>query len=341
MIDVIEILSLNYSALCSFVKTIGEPPFRASQIFSWLHKNGATSFSEMTDLSKSLRETLEQACLITKLTVKQKQAAKDGTVKYLLSLGDGNCIETVMLRYRHGLSVCISSQVGCAMGCGFCASTEGGLVRNLTAAEMLAQVYTVAAEASEHINSVVIMGIGEPLDNFEAVMLFYDIITDKRGYDLSARAVTVSTCGIVPKIYAMADKRLQLTLSVSLHAATDEKRAAVMPVNRQYPLNELIAACKYYYKQTGRRVTFEYAVMHGENDAGGDAAALAGLLRGLYAHVNLIPVNAVRGRQFQATRIHALQFQQLLAARNINATVRRTLGAEIDAACGQLRRNHL
>ncbi len=328
---------MTVTEIASYLKTLGEPPFRAEQLFAWLHRDGVTAFSEMTNLPKSLRETLTANGTIQTLVLSAKQISKDGTVKYLFGLDDGNRIETVALAYEHGLAVCISTQVGCAMGCAFCASTVGGKKRDLTPSEMLAQVYRVAAEQNRRVDSVVLMGIGEPLDNFDSVVRFGELLTDAKGYNMAARSVTVSTCGIVPNIKMLTDLKKQWTLSVSLHAADNAGRTAIMPVNQRYPLEDLIGACKEYARETGRRVTFEYAVIHGQNDSEQDADKLANLLRGMGAHVNLIPVNPARDKTFHATRQHAVQFQQLLEYRKINATVRRTLGADIDAACGQLR----
>lgn len=328
---------MDMPALSAYMKEIGLPLFRAGQVFGWLHQKGAGSFGEMTNLPRELRQLLSQRARITRLDVTRRQVSADGTRKLLLSTGDGQAIETVLMRYRHGLSVCLSSQAGCAMACGFCASALGGRVRDLTAGEMLAQVYAAAREANERVGSVVLMGVGEPLDNFGNVMRFCDMITDKSAYGLSGRAVTISTCGIVPRIYELADQKRQLTLAVSLHAARDDKRSAIMPINRRYPLAELMQACRYYYNKTHRRVTFEYAVIHGVNDTVADADDLAALLGGMGAHINLIPVNPARGQAYRATRRQAQDFMDKLAARGINATVRRTLGADIEAACGQLR----
>lgn len=333
----VDISAMRLDEMTVFFEELGQPTFRAKQVFSWLHRKGANTFDDMSDLPKDLRLQLAQRCRITRLIQKKKQASADGTVKLLLALDDGQMVETVLMQYDHGLSVCLSSQAGCAMGCSFCASTLGGKVRDLTAGEMTAQVYMAAAEAKERVHSVVLMGIGEPLDNFDNVMRFCDIITDPNGYDLAGRAVTVSTCGIVPRIYELADQKRQLTLSVSLHAADDAKRSAMMPVNKEYPLADLIKACRYYYKTTHRRITFEYAVIHGVNDSAQDADELAVLLKGTGAHINLIPVNPVRQKNYRATRQQADTFRALLEQRGLNATVRRTLGSDIDAACGQLR----
>lgn len=328
---------MDRGALSAYMKELGQPAFRAKQVFGWLHQKGAQSFDDMTDLPLELRHALAKQCDITHAVVTRRQRSADGTVKLLLTLSDGQMIETVLMRYRQGLSVCLSSQAGCAMGCAFCASTVGGKARDLTAGEMLTQVYIAAREAGQRVHSVVLMGIGEPLDNYDNVLRFCDIITDPLGYDLAGRAITISTCGIVPRIYDLASVRRQLTLAVSLHAATDEQRSALLPVNKTYPLDQLMAACRYYYEQTHRRVTFEYAVVHGRNDSVRDADALARLLKGMGAHINLISVNPARGGEYFATQQQACDFAALLEQRGLNATVRRTLGSDIDAACGQLR----
>ena len=334
----IDLLSMSPDEISGVMIELGEPRFRATQLFEWLHSKRAESFDEMTNMPKNLRDKLGERCGITVLEVKDKQVSSDGTVKYLFALADDNCVETVVMRYSHGVSVCLSTQAGCGMGCVFCASAEGGKIRDLAASEMLAQLYGVCREENIRASNVVLMGIGEPLDNFDNTMRFCDILTHEKGYDIAGRAITISTCGIVPRIYELADQKRQLTLSVSLHAADDAARSAIMPVNRKYPLKELMAACRYYFEKTGRRITFEYAVIHGTNDFELDAAKLARLIAGTGAHVNLIPVNPVRGREFSASRGDAAAFAELLAKHSINATVRRTLGADIDAACGQLRK---
>ncbi len=336
-----DILNLTKEELEGYFKTIKEPAFRVKQLFRWLHQRRVAGFDEMTDLSKGLRERLSEDFSIGAVAIAKKQCSKDGTVKYLFSLADGNCIETVAMFYEHGVSVCVSSQVGCRMGCSFCASTVGGLVRNLTAAEILLQVYAVDRDLGRRVDSVVMMGIGEPLDNFCNVVRFYDMITDGDGYGISNRSVSVSTCGLTDRIGELAALKKQLTLSVSLHAPDDEKRSKIMPVNREFGLSELIKSCRNYQEQTGRRISFEYTVIAGFNDGDDDAKKLAALLRGMGVHVNLIPVNASARGGFRATRKDADSFMVKLTALRINATVRRTLGTDIDAACGQLRRNNL
>lgn len=333
-----DLLSLRLEELEALLRGWGEPPFRAKQLFGWLHERRAADFSEMTNLPAALRERLAGQARLTALSILREQRSADGTRKYLFGLGDGNCIETVAMRYHHGLSVCVSSQVGCRMGCAFCASTKKGLVRSLTAGEILAQVYKVDALLGERVDSVVLMGIGEPLDNFDAVTRFCDLVTDARGYRLAGRSITLSTCGLVPRIDELASQKRQLNLAISLHAPTDAQRGRIMPVNRAYNIESVVAACRRYFAATGRRVTFEYAVIAGQNDSAQDAQALARLIQGMGAHVNLIPVNPVRGADFHATRAQAEVFRDRLCALGVNATVRRTLGQDISAACGQLRR---
>ena len=333
-----EILSYSLEELSEALKEAGQPAFRAKQVFSWLHRKRVGSFTEMTDLPAPLREKLEEEFVITAASLERRQVSSDGTEKYLFGFSDGNCVETVAMEYEHGLSLCISTQVGCRMGCAFCASTQGGLVRSLTPAEMLAQVYAASRLKGEEADSLVLMGIGEPLDNFDNVVRFYDLITDGAGYGMKNRSVTVSTCGITPKIYELADLRKQLTLSLSLHNAFSERRSRIMPVNRKYPLPDVLEACRYYVKTTGRRITFEYTVIHGTNDGEEDARELARITSGLQSHVNVIPVNSAGRGDFAATRKQCEAFASRLRELGVNATVRRTLGSDISAACGQLRR---
>ena len=325
--------------LAAGLQGLGQPAFRAGQVFSWLHQKLATGFEEMSNLPASLRLQLAEHCAVAAPSIKQKLTSQDGTLKYLLELADGNCIETVLMRYRHGNTLCVSSQVGCRMGCRFCASTQGGLVRGLTAGEIAGQVYAVRRDTGEAVSHVVLMGIGEPLDNFDTVMDFISIITDARGQNLSGRGITLSTCGLVPMIHRLAEEKLPITLSVSLHAADDKKRSAMMPVNEAYGVEELLAACRAYRAATGRRVSFEYAMVRGVNDSDADAVLLAERLAGMDAHINLIPVNPVDGTPYGPSDSRAVQhFQSSLQRLGLNATVRRRLGADINAACGQLRR---
>ena len=321
---------------------MGEKGFRADQIYGWLHKNAVKSYDEMTNIPGALREKLLAIYPIYGVfCVQELVSREDGTRKFLYELFDGNVIESVFMRYKHGNSVCISSQVGCNMGCSFCASTLEGCVRDLSASEMLSQVYEAEKLTGERVSNVVVMGSGEPLDNYDELLRFIHILTSKEGHDLSGRNITVSTCGIVPKIRELADEKLQITLAISLHAATDEKRRELMPVAKAYSLDELLDACRYYFDRTGRRVSFEYSLVKGSNDSPRDAALLADLLSGMNAHVNLISVNPVKEtgcRRPDMKSVYA--FEEALKKRHINATVRRELGSDISAACGQLRRSY-
>ena len=318
---------------------MGEPAFRGKQVFTWLHK-GVTSFDEMSNLSKPLREKLKEQCYITAPSVARKQVSRlDGTVKYLWQLLDGNCIETVVMQYHHGNTVCVSSQVGCRMGGAFCASTIAGKVRDLTPSEILDQVIFAQKDSGLPISNIVLMGIGEPLHNFNNVMDFLEIISCPEGVNIGMRSISLSTCGLVPKIDELAKRHLQLTLSVSLHAPDNKTRSGMMPVNDAFPLEQLIPACRRYQKETGRRISFEYSMVRGVNDSSEMAQKLANLIKGMGAHVNLIPINPVDGSPYSATddaNVH--RFQKELEALGVNATVRRRLGTDISAACGQLRR---
>lgn len=331
---------MTLEQLENFVKEQGQPKFRAGQLFQWLHGRQVDSFSEMTDQPKSFLSVLEQECTIERLAVQQCQISKDGTRKYLFSLPDGNCIETVWMQYSYGNTVCVSTQVGCRMGCRFCASTQGGKVRDLTAGEIAGEIYAVMKDTGQRVSHIVLMGIGEPLDNFENVLDFLSIISSPKGVNIGMRSISLSTCGLVPKIKELAQKKLQLTLSVSLHAPLNDMRSKMMPVNDAYPVEELIAACREYQNVTGRRISFEYSMVRGVNDSPQTAKKLAELIRGMGAHVNLIPINPVDGSPFTATDAAAVKrFQETLTKLGVNATVRRRLGTDISAACGQLRRN--
>lgn len=335
-----DILSLSYTQLEEEFVSKGMPKYRAQQVFSWLHQKLATDFMQMSSLSIQLREQLDSEFCINRLFIEKKLASTvDNTVKYLYMLPDGNYVETVLMEYRYGKSLCISTQVGCRMGCQFCASTIAGYVRNLTPSEMLLQIYETQRDAGCHIDSVVLMGIGEPLDNLENVLTFFQILSDPQGYGLSLRHVTLSTCGLVPQMKKLADLRLGVTLSVSLHSPNSAKRSQIMPINRKYPIEEVIKACRYYFQQTGRRVTIEYAVMDGVNNTRADAKQLADLLEDMHCHVNLIPVNSIAERDYRATYACADQFRRYLSAYGVHVTIRRTLGSDIQAACGQLRRD--
>lgn len=333
-----DILSMTLSELKEAVASLGEKPYRAGQIFEWLHDKRVTDFSEMTTLSKSLREKLSDGFEIFSPKIERVlESAHDGTRKYLFKLHDGETVESVLMRYEHGLSVCISSQVGCAMGCRFCASTVGGKKRDLLASEILSQVYAVSREAGERIGSVVVMGIGEPFDNYDNLIGFLSLITDEKGYNMSARSITISTCGLIPGIDALSESGFPVTLAVSLHASDQEKRKALMPVASKYEMGPLLAACGRYFDRTGRRVTFEYALIEGKNDSDEDAAELCALLGKMNCHVNLIPVNPAREGMVRPGKAAVYAFQKKLTSGGINATVRRTLGEDIDGACGQLR----
>ena len=326
-------------ALTAYLVSLGQPKFRAKQIFKWLHQKLVTDFSQMTDQPKTLLAKLEETFYIAAPQIERRQEAKDGTVKYLLRMADGNCIETVVMRYHYGNTVCVSTQVGCRMGCRFCASTQAGRVRNLEAGEICSEIYTAQKDIGERISHIVLMGIGEPLDNFDEVMRFLENITSPEGVNIGMRNISLSTCGLVPKIDELAKRHLQLTLSVSLHAPDNVTRSGMMPVNDAFPLEQLIPACRRYQKETGRRISFEYSMVRGVNDSDEMAQKLANLIKGMGAHVNLIPINPVDGSPYSATddaNVH--RFQQKLESLGVNATVRRRLGTDISAACGQLRR---
>ena len=333
------ISSYALEQLAEQLKAMGQPAFRAKQIFHWLHQKLVTEFSAMTDQPKALLAKLEEEYYIAAPVIQRRQQSRDGTVKYLFRLADGNCIETVVMRYNYGNTVCVSTQVGCRMGCRFCASTQAGRVRNLEAGEIAGQIYAAQKDIGERISHIVLMGIGEPLDNFDNVMDFLTIISSPEGVNIGMRNISLSTCGIVPQIDRLAEKKLQLTLSISLHAPNNAMRSQMMPVNDAYPVEELIAACRRYQKVTGRRISFEYSMVRGVNDSPATAKELAKLIRGMGAHVNLIPINPVDGSPYSATDAENVKrFQNMLTELGVNATVRRRLGTDISAACGQLRR---
>ena len=336
-----DIKSMTPAECREYMTSIGEKAFRADQIFTWLHQKLAVSFGEMSNLSAALRTRLAEECTITQLKpVKELISSIDGTRKYAFALEDGNVIESVFMRYNHGNSVCISSQVGCRMGCRFCASTIDGLVRDLTASEMLEQIYAISRITGERISNVVIMGSGEPLDNYDNVVRFLRLITDPKGYDMSIRNITLSTCGLVPKIRQLADEGLGITLAISLHAPNDEMRAQTMPIAKSYSIAQILDACDHYFKKTGRRISFEYSLISGQNDGRETAMELASLLKGRNCHVNLIPVNEIKERSYRRSSEGAVaDFQKTLEKNGINVTIRRRLGADIDSACGQLRRS--
>lgn len=337
----LDILSLSLDEIIMELDSMGEKKFRAEQIFNWLHVKKVTDFSEMSNISLELRTKLSKKFYIKRLNiVKRLESCVDNTIKYLYELEDGNHIESVLMDYKHGNSICISTQVGCKMGCNFCASTIAGFRRNLTPSEMLMQIYLAEKDSGRHVDSLVLMGIGEPLDNYDNVIRFLELLSSPKGRNMSLRHVSLSTCGIVPGIKELAKLKTGLTLSVSLHSADNKRRSEIMPVNRSWDINELIAACRNYIKETGRRISFEYAVISGVNDSPGDAEALAGLLRGMNCHINLIPVNKIKERSYSADRRSVEQFSKRLERLGMNVTVRRTLGADINAACGQLRREY-
>ena len=333
--------SMTISEIGTVLKELGQPAFRAKQVYSWLHK-GVRSYEEMTNLPQSLRQTLSgQYPICAPEVIRKQESQKDGTIKYLWKLSDGNCVETVLMRYHYGNTVCISTEVGCRMGCAFCASTLGGLVRRLEPFEMLDQVLFTQVDSGLPVSHIVLMGIGEPLDNFENVLRFLELVNSPDGMNISMRHISLSTCGLVPKIDELAKKKLQLTLSVSLHAPSDEIRNKIMPVNKAYPSQELLDACRRYYEATNRRISFEYAMIDGVNDTEEAAKLLIKRLKGLPAHLNLIPLNHVEESPLKPSTKQAVsRFQKLLEEAGIPATVRRTLGSDIDASCGQLRRKY-
>ena len=336
------ISSLTLAELTAALKAMGQPGFRAKQIFHWVHQKLVTEFSAMTDQPKTLLAKLEETFYIAAPQIERRQEAKDGTVKYLLRMADGNCIETVVMRYHYGNTVCVSTQVGCRMGCRFCASTLDGLVRGLTPSEMLDQIYRITRDTGERVANVVVMGTGEPMDNFDNLLKFIELLTDENGLNISQRNVTVSTCGIVPKMRELADKKLQITLALSLHASSQEKRLELMPVANKYEIHEVIEACRYYFEQTGRRVTFEYSLVGGVNDTDEDVRRLADLIHGMNCHVNLIPVNPIKERSYvQPDHEAILNFKNRLEKNAINVTIRREMGRDIDGACGQLRKRYI
>lgn len=338
-----DICSFTLEELKKEMESIGEKGFRAKQIYEWLHVKLADSFEEMTNLSKALREKLEISYRIPGVHMADRQISKiDGTNKFLFQLEDGHVVESVLMRYKHGNSVCISSQVGCRMGCRFCASTIGGLERNLLPSEMLGEIYQIQKLSGERVSNVVIMGTGEPMDNYEYFLRFLRLLTDENGLHISQRNVTVSTCGIVPNMKRLADEQLQITLALSLHGSTQEKRKTLMPIANKYELSEVLEACDYYFEKTGRRITFEYSLVHGVNDREEDAKELIGILKPRNCHLNLIPVNPIKERDFQKpSRKSAEEFKNKLEKSGINVTIRREMGSDIDGACGQLRRRYV
>lgn len=337
-----DIKSMNIEELKELMQELGDKPFRAGQIYSWLHEHLVTSYDEMTNLPKKLREKLAAYPITALEAVDVQVSGLDGTRKYLFRLSDGNVIESVLMKYRHGNSVCISSQVGCRMGCRFCASTIGGLTRNLLPSEMLDQIYRIQVLSQERVSNVVVMGTGEPLDNYENLIRFIHILTEEGGIHISQRNLTVSTCGLVPRIYDLAEEEFSMTLAISLHAPNDVKRQELMPIAGKYGMDELLTACRDYFRKTGRRITFEYSLVAGVNDSTEDAKELAERIRGINCHVNLIPVNPIKERSFQRSTRQAVEnFKIKLEKYGINGTIRREMGSDIDGACGQLRKSYM
>ena len=336
-----HIKSMTLPELTAAIKELGQPAFRGKQIYTWLHK-GVRSYEEMTNLPKALRDTLaEKYPIHAPEVVRKQESKKDGTIKYLWKLADGNCVETVLMRYNYGNTVCISTEVGCAMGCAFCASTIGGLVRRLEPYEMLDEVLFTQVDSGLPVSRIVLMGIGEPLDNFDNVMRFLELVNSEEGMNISMRHISLSTCGLVPKIDRLAERKLQISLAISLHGPNNEIRSKVMPVNKAYPIEELLDCCRRYYAATSRRIHFEYAMIDGVNDSEENAKELLRRLKGLPAHFNLIPLNHVEESPLKpSSRANVARFQRILEDGGITATVRRTLGSDIDASCGQLRRKY-
>lgn len=341
--ELIDIKSLTLSELEDLMVELGDKRFRAAQIYQWLHKKLVTDFDEMTNISKELRKKLEEKCrLVALCEVRVQVSAQDGTAKYLFKLHDGNLIESVLMRYHHGNSVCISSQVGCRMGCRFCASTLDGMVRNLTPSEMLDQIYRIQSLTGERVDNVVVMGSGEPFDNYDNLLKFISLLNSENGLNISARNLTVSTCGLVPKIYELAKHKLQITLAISLHAPNDELRRTMMPIANKYSIDEIMKACREYIEVTGRRISFEYSLVKGVNDTKECAMQLINLVRGMNCHINLIPVNPIKERDYEQSEKKSInEFKNKLEKCGINATIRREMGRDIDGACGQLRKSYM
>lgn len=342
MTEKIDIKSLNFDELSALISDMGGRAFRTEQLYKWLHQKAVVSFDEMTNLSKDFREKLNNKYTITCLKpVKILTSKTDGTKKFLFCLEDGNVIESVRMKYHYGNSVCISTQAGCRMGCRFCASTINGLERNLTPSEMLEEIYEIQRLSEEKVSHIVLMGSGEPLDNYGNVLKFIDLITDEKGQNISSRNITLSTCGLVPEIYRLADEQRQITLAVSLHASDDETRKKLMPIANRYSIDEILKACRYYFERTGRRISFEYSLVADINDNVAEAKKLSELLKGMNCHVNLIPVNPIKERSFRRSKQKAVQqFRDFLVNKGIQATIRREMGNDIHGACGQLRKSY-
>ena len=337
-----DIKSMNKEELKNLMTELGEKPFRAKQIYSWLHEHLVTSYEEMGNIPGKLKEKLKAYPIVALEMVDEQISAIDGTRKYLFRLSDGNVIESVLMRYKHGNSVCISSQVGCKMGCRFCASTIGGWTRNLLPSEMLDQIYRIQSITGERVSNVVVMGTGEPMDNYDNIVRFVHLLSVEGGLNISQRNITVSTCGIVPKIYELAKEKLQITLALSLHAPNDEKRRELMPVAQRYSMDEVLDACRNYFQETGRRITFEYSLVAGVNDSDEDARELSSRIHDINCHVNLIPVNPIKERSYRrSTHLAVENFKIKLEKCGINVTIRREMGSDIDGACGQLRKSYM
>lgn len=339
----IDIKSLNYDELADYIVSIGEKKFRAAQLYSWMHEKLACSYDEMTNISYKLKKVLKENTLYTCLEpVRVQESQIDGTKKYLFRLYDGNLIESVFMRYHHGNSVCISSQVGCKMGCRFCASTLNGCVRNLEPSEMLDQIYRIQSLTGERVSNIVIMGSGEPMDNYDNVVKFLGLINSDKGLNISQRNITVSTCGLVPRIKQLAELKLQITLAISLHAPNDELRKTMMPIAYTYSIEQIMDACRYYLSQTARRISFEYSLVKGVNDSPECARQLIKLVHGMNCHINLIPVNPIKERDYEQSEKNSIHnFKEILEKAGVNVTIRREMGRDIDGACGQLRQNHI
>ena len=337
-----DIKSMTKDELKNLMTELGEKPFRAKQIYSWLHEHLVTSYDEMRNIPGKLKEKLKDYPIAALEMVDEQVSAIDGTRKYLFRLSDGNVIESVLMRYKHGNSVCISSQVGCKMGCRFCASTIGGWTRNLLPSEMLDQIYRIQSITGERVSNVVVMGTGEPMDNYDNIVRFIHLLADEDGLNISQRNITVSTCGIVPKIYELAKEKLQITLALSLHAPNDEKRRELMPIAQRYSMDEVLDACRNYFQETGRRITFEYSLVAGVNDSDEDARELSSRIHDINCHVNLIPVNPIKERSYRrSTHLAVENFKIKLEKCGINVTIRREMGSDIDGACGQLRKSYM
>ena len=339
----IDIKALNYDELADYIVSIGEKKFRAAQLYSWMHEKLACSYDEMTNISDKLKKVLNENTLYTCLEpVRVQESQIDGTKKYLFRLYDGNLIESVFMRYHHGNSVCISSQVGCKMGCRFCASTLNGCVRNLEPSEMLDQIYRIQSLTGERVSNIVIMGSGEPMDNYDNVVKFLGLINSDKGLNISQRNITVSTCGLVPRIKQLAELKLQITLAISLHAPNDELRKTMMPIAYTYSIEQIMDACRYYLSQTARRISFEYSLVKGVNDSSECARQLIKLVHGMNCHINLIPVNPIKERDYEQSEKNSIHnFKEILEKAGVNVTIRREMGRDIDGACGQLRQNHI